>query len=102
MKQMTRLLTGAMVALALTCGDRALAQGLEDVPNDAMRYGRMDFLGSARSTGLGGATTALGADLGALWSNPAGLGMYRSSDLSFSLGVGAGGLNLKLRVKLRN
>lgn len=93
MKQMTRLLTGAMVALALTWGDRALAQGLEDVPNDVMRYGRMDFLGSARSMGLGGANTALGADLGALWSNPAGLGMYRSSDLGFSLGVGAGGLN---------
>lgn len=48
-------------------------------------------MGTARTMGMGGAMTALGADLGALWSNPAGLGMYRTSDLAFSLGVGAGG-----------
>ncbi len=63
------------------------AQGLDDV----MLYGRMDPLGTARSTGLGGAMTALGADLGAIGINPAGLGMYRSSDMSFTLGLGAGG-----------
>ncbi len=63
------------------------AQGLADV----MRYSRQDPLGSARSMGMGGAMTGLGADLGAIWSNPAGLGLYRSSDLAFSLAVGAGG-----------
>jgi len=63
------------------------AQGLDDI----MLYGRMDPLGTARSTGLGGAMTALGADLGAIGVNPAGLGMYRSSDMSFTLGLGAGG-----------
>jgi len=63
------------------------AQGLDDV----MLYSRMDPLGTARSTGLGGAMTALGADLGAIGINPAGLGMYRSSDMSLTLGLGAGG-----------
>ena len=63
------------------------AQGLSDV----MLYSRMDPLGSARSTGLGGAMTSLGADLGAVWSNPAGLGLYRTSDVGISLAIGAGG-----------
>ena len=56
-----------------------------------MLYSRMDPLGTGRSTGLGGAMTSLGADLGAVWSNPAGLGMYRTSDVGFSLAIGAGG-----------
>ena len=63
------------------------AQGLSDV----LLYSRMDPLGSARSTGLGGAMTSLGADLGAVWSNPAGLGLYRTSDVGMSLAIGAGG-----------
>ena len=63
------------------------AQGLSDV----MLYSRMDPLGTVRSTGLGGAMTSLGADLGAVWSNPAGLGMYRTSDVGMSLAIGAGG-----------
>ena len=69
----------------------AQAQGLSDV----MLYSRMDPLGSARSMGLGGAMTALGADLGSVSSNPAGLGMYRSSDVGISIGVGAGGGNMR-------
>ncbi|MGB1619021.1 MAG: hypothetical protein ACPHBM_05310, partial [Flavobacteriales bacterium] len=76
-------LTTGCILLALT----GQAQGLDDV----MLYGRMDPLGTARSTGLGGAMTALGADLGAIGITPAGLGMYRSSDMSFTLGLGAGG-----------
>jgi long-subunit fatty acid transport protein len=58
---------------------------------DVLRYSRVDPLGSSRSIGLGGAMTALGADLGTMWSNPAGLGMYRQSDFSLSLSLGAGG-----------
>lgn len=63
------------------------AQGLSDV----MLYSRMDPLGSARSMGMGGAMTSLGADLGGIFANPAGLALYRSSDVGISLGVGAGG-----------
>lgn len=67
-----------------------LSQGLSDV----LLYSRMDPLGSARSMGMGDAMTALGADLGSISSNPAGLGMYRTSDIGITLGVGAGGGNL--------
>jgi hypothetical protein len=56
--------------------------------NDALRLSQTTFGGSARFQGLGGATTALGADIGSLSSNPAGLGFYNRSDMNFSLGLG--------------
>ncbi len=43
-----------------------------------------DALGSARSAAMGGAFTALGADPSSMSINPAGLGLYRSSDLSIT------------------
>jgi hypothetical protein len=66
------------------------AQVVQGYYNDALRLSQTTFGGSARFQGLGGATTALGADIGSLSSNPAGLGMYNRSDMNFSLG---GGLN---------
>jgi len=57
---------------------------------DALRYSRLQFGGSARTLGIGGANVALGADLGNLSSNPAGLGMFRKSELSFTPGLGLG------------
>jgi len=82
------LFSGAgLLLLSFVQSTTLSAQGLSDV----MLYSRMDPLGSARSTGLGGAMTSLGADLGAVWSNPAGLGLYRTSDVGMSLAIGAGG-----------
>ena len=54
---------------------------------DALRYSRLDFGGSARIQGMAGAQTALGADISTLSGNPAGLGLYRRSEASFSLGA---------------
>lgn len=82
-----KMLRRGWMVLLLACTHWATGQGLTDV----MRYSRQDPLGTARSMGMGGAMTGLGADLGAIWSNPAGLGLYRSSDIAFTLGVGAGG-----------
>ena len=42
--------------------------------------------GTARFMGMGGAMSALGADLSTLATNPAGIGLYRSNDVAFSLG----------------
>ena len=39
---------------------------------------------TARSASMGGAFTSLGADLASMSINPAGLGMYRSSEFGFS------------------
>lgn len=43
-----------------------------------------DLNGTARSVGMGGAMSALGADLSIIQSNPAGIGLFRSSDFSLS------------------
>lgn len=48
---------------------------------DAIRYSNLNVGGTARTVGVGGAFGALGAEFGAISINPAGLGMYRSSEL---------------------
>jgi hypothetical protein len=63
---------------------------------DALRYSRLQFGGSARTLGIGGANVALGADYGSVSSNPAGLGLYQKSEIQitpgFSVGQGEGTL----------
>lgn len=53
---------------------------------EAAKYSHTEnsFL-SARVAAMGGAFTSLGADLSSMTINPAGLGMYRSSELGISL-----------------
>lgn len=53
---------------------------------DALRYSQTFNNGSARSLSMGGAFGALGADLSSLNNNPAGLGVYRRAEVSFSSG----------------
>ncbi len=53
---------------------------------DALRYGQFNSVGTARYTAMGGALGAMGADLSVMSNNPAGLGVYRSSQLVFSFG----------------
>lgn len=53
---------------------------------DALRYSQPLFGSTARSFSMGGAFGALGADFSSLSSNPAGIGVYRKSEFSFSLG----------------
>lgn len=48
---------------------------------DAFRYSRNDLSGSARGLAMGGAFGALGADITGVSINPAGIGMYRSSEV---------------------
>ncbi|TGE26508.1 OmpP1/FadL family transporter [Hymenobacter metallicola] len=57
---------------------------------DALRFSQTQFGGTARTLGIGGANVAVGADLGSLITNPAGLGMYQRSEFSFSPGIGVG------------
>lgn len=53
---------------------------------DALRYSRQTFGSTARSLSMGGAFGALGADFSSLMSNPAGIGVFRKSEFSVSLG----------------
>jgi hypothetical protein len=51
---------------------------------DALRYSRIFENGSARSQGLGGAMGAVGGDFSCITTNPAGLGLYSSSEFTIS------------------
>lgn len=46
-----------------------------------------DLNGTARFVGMGGAMSALGGDISVIGTNPAGIGIYRSSDVSMSFGL---------------
>lgn len=53
--------------------------------SDMYTLSQVNFgFGTARSMAMAGAFTSLGADVASMGINPAGLGMYRSSDVSFS------------------
>lgn len=51
---------------------------------DALRYSQIMLGGTARYASLGGAFGALGADFSTLSANPAGIGVYRKSEFSFT------------------
>jgi hypothetical protein len=54
---------------------------------DALRYSRINIGGTARYMGMSGAFGALGADFTLASTNPAGIGLYKSSELSVTPSV---------------
>lgn len=53
---------------------------------DALRFSTTYHGGTARVMAMGGAFSALGSDISSASVNPAGLGLYRSSDVNLSFG----------------
>lgn len=53
----------------------------------AYTISQQDLRGTARYVSMGGAFGALGGDLTAITQNPGGIGIYRSNDIGFSLGL---------------
>lgn len=53
---------------------------------DAYRISESQIKGTARYVSMGGAFTSLGGDPSAIVQNPAGIGVYRSSEVSASMG----------------
>ena len=53
---------------------------------DAERLVGSELNGTARFVGMGGAMGALGGDISVMGTNPAGIGIFRSNDLSMSFG----------------
>jgi len=51
---------------------------------DALRFSRMQNLGTARFNAMGGSFGALGGDLSAISVNPAATGVYRNSEFTFT------------------
>lgn len=72
----------AIGAMVLTTA--ALAQDY----NDVMRYSQTQYSGSARSVSMGSAFGALGGDFISASINPAGLGIFRSNEISFTPSFG--------------
>lgn len=52
---------------------------------DAYRFSQQDLRGTARFMSMGGAFGALGGDLSTLSQNPAGIGIYRSNEIGFTV-----------------
>ena len=79
---MTRRIFSA-IAVATFVGLGAAAQSAAD----AYSLTPTQLRGSARFVSMGGAFTSLGSDLSCMKQNPAGLGLYRYSDLGLSFDI---------------
>ncbi len=55
--------------------------------DDALRYSRLFYQGTARFNGMSGAFTALGGDVSAIGLNPAAAGVFRSTEVSITPAV---------------
>src|SRR5512140_2062811 len=75
MKRITLILAAACVTLS-----GIFAQNVDD----ALRYSQIFYNGTARFMSMGGAFTALGGDMSTFTQNPAGIGVFRSSEISFT------------------
>jgi len=64
----------------------AVAASFAQSPEDILRYSYFQQQGTARSIAIGGAMGSLGGDISALYVNPAGLGMYKTSEIVISPG----------------
>lgn len=52
---------------------------------DVQRFSERQVMGTARYVGMGGAMTAIGGDPSAVLDNPAGLGLYRRSEIMLTI-----------------
>lgn len=64
---------------------------------DAYQFSQSDLKGTARFMSMGGAFGALGGDLSSLSVNPAGIGVYRSNDIGFTLNLDCQNANSNTR-----
>jgi hypothetical protein len=74
-------LTILAVAVSITMGLAAQSE------SDILLTSRIAPTGTARSMALSNAMGAIGGDMTAITFNPAGIGIYRSSDFSFTSGL---------------
>ena len=58
---------------------------------DAERVVGNELNGTARFVGMGGAMSALGGDISVMGTNPAGIGIFRSNDISATFGFNSTG-----------
>jgi hypothetical protein len=66
-----------LFSISMVCAYSSFAQN--DV--DAMRYSQLTFGGTARFSGMAGSMGALGGDMSTISVNPAGIGVFRKTEL---------------------
>lgn len=66
----------AAILMTITAGAQTI--------DEALQFSQLFYSGTARFQAMGGAFTSLGGDLSALTLNPAGMGMFRSTEFSLS------------------
>lgn len=84
-----RMMTIALAALT------AVGAGAQSA-YDAANITSTELNGTARFVGMGGAMGALGGDISTIGTNPAGLGIFRSNDISLTMGYSSLGTESKL------
>ncbi len=71
---------GFVIVISLSIFTGMSAQNVDD----ALRYSQVFYGGTARFMSMGGAFTSLGGDISSLSQNPAGLGVFRASEITLS------------------
>jgi hypothetical protein len=72
------------ISLSILAGLVLLSGISAQTVDDALRYSQVFYGGTARFNSMGGAFTALGGDISTLSQNPAGIGVFRSSEFTIS------------------
>ena len=76
-----------MKSIKLVIGLALLSSGAyAQTSYDVQRLINSELNGTARFVGMGGAMGALGADISVIGTNPAGIGLFRSNDVSTTFG----------------
>jgi len=71
----------------LALGAATLMQAQDTYLNERLTNTTSDIYGTSRYVGMGGSMGALGADISCMSFNPAGIGLYRRSDISLTAGA---------------
>ncbi len=75
------------IGLLSTCIIAALSSLFAQSEIDALKYSKTDINGTARYMSMAGAFGALGGDISTLTNNPAGIGVYRSSEFAGTMNL---------------
>lgn len=75
------------IGLLSACLVAALSSMFAQSEIDALKYSKTDINGTARYMSMAGAFGALGGDISTLTNNPAGIGVYRTSEFAGTMNL---------------
>ncbi len=84
MKPLKALILSAWFLLPVFSANGQFVPGASQYHEQALLFSQINYTGSARMQGIGGAQVSLGGDISSALSNPAGLGFYNRSEFTFT------------------